>query len=72
MAIVRRRRPSEWLDFLPYLLIIAIVVFEIFYALWLINRIPDPTEITALPTVHVRDLMLPEISVHSNRLGKLR
>jgi hypothetical protein len=67
MATVRRRHRSDWLEFLPYWLIIAIVVFEIGNALWLINRMPDPAEVHELPTVHV----LPEISVRSSHSGKL-
>jgi hypothetical protein len=70
MATVRRRHRSDWLEFLPYWLIIAIVVFEIGNALWLINRMPDPAEVHELPTVQVHDLMLPEISVHATRSGK--
>jgi hypothetical protein len=70
MATIRRRYRSDWLEFLPYLLIIAIVVFEIFNALWLINRMPDPAEVHELPEVQVHDLMLPEISVHPNRSGE--
>jgi hypothetical protein len=72
MAIVRRRHRSEWFEYLPYWLIIAIVIFEIASALWMINRMPDLAEVRDLPNVQVRDLMLPEISVHPNPSGKLR
>jgi hypothetical protein len=71
MATVRRRHRSDWLEFLPYWLIIAIVVFEIVNALWLINRMPDPAEVHELPAVQVHGHMLPEISVHPSHLGKL-
>jgi hypothetical protein len=70
MATVRRRHRSDWLEFLPYWLIIAIVVFEIVNALWLINRIPDPAEVHELPAVQVHGSILPEISVHPSRSGK--
>jgi hypothetical protein len=70
MATVRRRHRSDWLEFLPYWLIVAIVVFEIGNALWLINRIPDPAEVHELPAVQVHGSTLPEISVHLSRPGK--
>lgn len=72
MAIVRKRHRSEWLEYLPYWMIITIVVFAIGNALWVMNRTPVPTDVHELPTVHVYDIPLPEVSIQPAPSGKLR
>ncbi|MBC7879957.1 MAG: hypothetical protein H7Y37_01360 [Anaerolineae bacterium] len=72
MAIVRRQPRSEWFEYLPYMLIIAIVIFAIGNALWVMNRTFDPTEVHELPTVHVYNILLPEGRLQPAPSGKLR